>query len=1046
MTAIIEPAIAQATGSLVGPAIDGGKGIFNCLKRKYGYVKNMSRNFANLEQEEEYLRNEEDDVMAILDRNRLKMQQTNRCKTWFDEVGKLKGEINDLKTEYRRIRKSFCGLCPLPGLMKLGKKILKKTADVVSLKDQIRQGQVKIMCAKPPDKVNKKKAKNIKEFPSLNEHVEMLQEYLRDVKLKRICIWGPPGVGKTTIMAKLHDAVDESHTFDFIFWVNVNTDTNVEEIQKVLLERLGLDLKAEEHSKYQIADMISEELENKKYVLFLDEVSSEINLEDVGIREHHSDGKVVFACRYRYISSQADEQINVQRLSDEDAWKLFRETVDLDLNNYRDIKPVATNIVNECGGMPLMIKLIGKSLKRVEVAAIWRNTLNQLRSPSMERKQELEEVYKFFKLVCDKLTPNKRSCLLSWAIFPAGYEPHRDYIIECWRAEECFKHWSKLGEARDEGHAILHEFVDQSLLENGRKVAHYKMYEHFQRVALRIANQDENSYRILVKERETIREEEWELANRISLVRLSLSTLPERPNGDKILTLLLQVSNSVEFPISFFVDMCNLRLLDLHDTKIKLLPSSISSLIKLTVLFLNNCTELMQLPAEVGDLCSLEVLDIRHTGIHALPAEIGQLTRLKCLRVSFVEHAGNHNQVEARPRDIISSNIIARLVSLEELSINLNPNNGRWNQTLRDIAVEVASLENLTCLCFNFPDVECFQNFINTSRSLNGNNTQLEVDNLRSFSIFIGYHQPCIEFDISGYSAEKHLRFSAGDGFPDAILKMLKEACAFELIGHRTAANLSGFGADKLGGLEACIIEECNEMISIIDGNHAGDAAFTRLKELHINNLPKLVHIWKGSAGSFPVLETLTLKGCNEMMSIIDENHTGDAAFQRLKELHINNLPKLVHIWKGSIQAGSFTVLTTLTLKGCHSLKTLFSQEIVLQLKQLQSLDVEDCKEIEKIIEDGSVVEPEVLPKLKKLELCSLPRLSNICQNLSLEWPSLEATIIKTCEELKDFPSTFEKAAKLGVIRCTQDWWNQLVWPNDNVKNRFQSFQQLIVI
>ncbi|KAK4857163.1 hypothetical protein QYF36_025220 [Acer negundo] len=920
----------------------------------------------------------EKDVMTELDKNRLKMQPTETCKDWLNDVGKLKGKINELKTEYSSIGKSFCGLCPLPVLMKLGKKMLEKTVVVVYLKHQI--GEINIMCEKPPDKVIKKNAKNIKEFPSLNKHVEMLQEYLRDVELKRICIWGPPGVGKTTIMANLHNAVGDSPEFDIIFWVNVNMNSNVREIQEVLLKRL--ELKAKRHSDDQRAGMISEELKNKKYVLFLDEVSSEINLEEVGIHEHHSDGKVVFACRYRYICSQADEHINVQRLSDEDAWKLFQETVHLDLKNCRDIERVATKIVNECGGMPFMIKLIGTRLKKVEDPAIWRNTLSQLRSPSMETKKDLEEFYKSFKLVCDELTPNKRSCLLSWAIFPAGYEPHRDYIIECWRAEGCFKHWSKLGEARDEGRAILKEFVDQSLLENGRKVGHYKMFEHFQRVALRIANQDKNRYRILVKEGEKIRDEEWELANRISLVRLRLSTLPERPNCGEILTLLLQEESFlVEFPESFFEYMCSLRLLDLRDTKVRLLPSSISSLRKLTVLFLNNCRELMQLPAEVGDLCSLEVLDIRHTGIHALPAEIGQLTDLKCLRVSF---DGNHNQVEARPRDII-----ARLVSLEELSIDLNPNDGRWNQTLRDIAVEVASLENLTCLCFNFPDVDCFQKFINTSKSLNGNNEQY----LRSFSIFIGYHQPCTKFDISGCSAEKHLRFSAGDGFTDEISEMLKEACAFELIGHRTAANLSDLGADKLGGLEAFIIEECNEMISIIDGNH-----------------------------------------------------TGDAAVQRLKELHINNLPKLVHIWKGSIQVGSFPVLTTLTLKGCQSLKTLFSQEIVIQLKQLQHLQVEDCKEIEKIIEDGSVVEPEVLPKLKKLELCSLPRLSNICQNLSLEWPSLETTIIKTCEELKNFPSTFEKAAKLGVIRCTQGWWNQLVWPDDNVKNRFQSFQQSIVI
>ncbi|KAK3204290.1 hypothetical protein Dsin_018336 [Dipteronia sinensis] len=988
MEAVVAQATAQAAGSLVVPAVDSSKGIFSYLKRKYGYVRNMGKNFADLQREEKYLCDEEEDVKTRLDRNRLKMEKTRRCETWLNEVVKMKEEIKDLNAEYRNVRKFLCGLCPFPSLVKLGKRIVEKTAEVVSLKNQI--GQITVMVEKAPAPVVKKYAKKIEEVPSLNKHVEMLQECLRNAALKRICIWGPPGVGKTTIMENLHDTVGDSHHFDIIFWVTLNTNGNVRDIQEVLVERL--DLKAEEHSNDQRADMISEELKNKSYVLFLDGVSSEINLREVGIHEEHKHGKVVFACRYRNICGQTDEDINVRRLSNEDAQKLFWEIVGLHVKDNQDIKPVAKLIVKECGGMPYMIKLIGNSLENEENPAIWRDTLSQLRSPSMEPKQELEEVYNSFKLVCDKLDSYKLACLLYWAIFPSGYELHQDYIIECWRAEQFFPLLRKLGEARDRGHYILNEFVGKSLLEKGRKAAHYKMFEHFQRVALRIANQDENSCRILVKEGEKIREEEWEIANRISLIGLSLSTLPKRPKCCRILTLLLQESSLDEFPRSFFGYMCSLQLLDLHDTKIRLLPSSISSLINLKVLFLNNCNQLMQLPAEVGDLRSLEILDIRHTGIHSLPIEIGRLTDLKCLRVSFVENVVSHNHVGG-PRDIIASNTIAKLVSLEELTVDVNPNNGRWNQTASSIAIEVASLEDLSTLCFYFPDVDCFQNFINTSKSWNGNNTLWGGNNFRAFSIVVGYHQrssPLTEFDVSGCSAEKQLRFSAGEGFPDAILKVLEQAYAFELIGHRTATNLSDFGADKLGGLEACMVEECNEMTSIVDGNH-----------------------------------------------------TGGVAFQRLKKLHINNLPKLVHIWKGSIQSESFILLTTLTLKGCHSVKTLFSEEMVLLFNQLQYLQVEDCNEIEEIIKDGSVVESRAFPKLKDLQLCYLPKLSNI-YHVSLEWPSLEMAIIKTCEELKNFPSTFQNATRLSVIRCSQAWWNRLIWPDDMVRDRFKDYHQLI--
>lgn len=981
-------AAGQAAGSLVAPAVEGGKGIFNCLKRKYGYVRNISKNFKELERELKYLGNEEEDAKTKLDRNKHKMQKTKRCETWLNEVEKMKGEVEQLKTVYNNTHKFFCGMCPFSALLKLGKRIVKKTAELVSLKNQI--SQITIMVEKAPALVIKKHAKKIEGVPSLHKHVEMLQDCLRNEELRRICIWGLPGVGKTTIMENLHDAVGESHQFEIILWVTVE-DRNIRDIQEILLKRL--DLRAGEHSNDQRPGIISEELKNKRYILFLDEVASEINLKEIGIHEKHRYGKVVFACRYKNICGETDEDINVQRLSDEDAQKLFWEIVGGHLKDSRDLKPVARLIIKECGGMPHMIKLIGNSLANVNNPAIWRNRLIQLRSPSMEPKQELEELYKSFKLVCDRLPSDMQPCLLYWAIFPAGYELHQDYIIECWRAEEFFMHLKKLGEARDRGHAILDEFVRKSLLEKGRKVAHYRMFEHFQRVALRIANLNDK-YRILVKEGEKIEEEEWEHANRISLIRLCLSTLPKSPKCSRILTLLLQESSLTEFPISFFVYMCSLRLLDLHDTKIRLLPSSIASLIHLKALFLNNCSLLMELPVEVGDLQNLEILDLRHTGIYSLPIEIGQLTNLKCLRVTFVESVGNHNHVNYGLGEMISCNIIARLCSLEELIIHVEPTNRRWNQNVETIASEIAKLENLTTLCFYFPRLDCFQSFIDTSNSWNGNNTPWQGNSFRSFSILVGYHQrsnPCTEFDVSGCSAEKRIIFSDGEGFPDAVLKILEQACSFELIGHRSAANLSDFGADKLEGLEACIIEDCNEMISVIDGDL-----------------------------------------------------TGGVAFRCLKKLHLSNLPKLLHIWKGSMESESLVMLTTLTLKGCHSVKTLFSQEMVLQLKKLQYLQVEECNVIEEIIKDGSVFEVRAFPKLKNLQLIGLPRLSNICHDVSLEWPSLEMIMIKTCQELKDFPATIENATKIRSILCIQAWWNQLVWPNDNVRDHFQSLCQFI--
>ncbi|KAJ0035487.1 hypothetical protein Pint_26070 [Pistacia integerrima] len=567
-----------------------------------------------------------------------------------------------------------------------------------------------------------------------------------------------------------------------------------------------------------------------------------------------------------------------------------------------------------------MVKIIGASLKNVNDPAIWRSFLSQLRSPSGEQRQELEDFYRVFKLECDKLGDEKKLCLLYWAVFRAGYEVPRDYIIECWRAEQFLVGLQTLGEARDRGHAILDELVKKALLEKGSKWAHYKMYQHFQRAALRIANCRENRVRILVKER---------------------------------------------------------------DTSIKSLPSSISSLVNLNVLFLNRCSQLTHLPVEIGGLQRLEILDLCHSGFHSLPAQIGQLTNLKCLRVSFIE--------------MIATNIIARLQSLEELSIYVNPASRRWIQNAESIAEEIATLEELRTLSFYFPSVDCLQNFVNKSKSWNGNDTLWRGNSFRSFSIDVGYQRrstPPVKLIDSKCkcTAEKHLRFSAGEGFPDAVAKILEEACALELIGNNVV-NISCLStADKLGGLEACVIEECGEMTSIIDGYLAGGPAF-----------------------------------------------------QQLNELHLLSLPKLVHIWNGPIDSKSLTMLTTLTLKGCHSLKALVSEAMALRLNQLQFLQVEDCRVIEEIFETGIIVESGAFPKLKNLQLINLPRLSNICSEVTpLDWPSLETIMIRACEELRNFPSTISNAARLRKIKCTERWWNNLAWANDNVRNHLEGVKEFL--
>uniref|UniRef100_A0A7N2N9W3 Uncharacterized protein n=1 Tax=Quercus lobata TaxID=97700 RepID=A0A7N2N9W3_QUELO len=359
-----------------------------------------------------------------------------------------------------------------------------------------------------------------------------------------------------------------------------------------------------------------------------------------------------------------------------------------------------------------------------------------------------------------------------------------------------------------------------------------------------------------------------------------------------------------EWEESFFEYMCDLRVLDLYDTRIISLTSSISSLINLRVLYLNNCSELVELPPELEKLKSLEILDLRCTGILTLPEQLAQLTGLKCLRVSFKQNFGCPSHINGQQEEMNPSNVIASLSSLQELSIDVNFKNQICNQIVDRVAEEVASLEALT------------SNRFRSFRILVGNQ---KADN------FLG-------FDFFGYTAERDLRFSVvEEDITFALLKIIK-LLSFELIGHHHANNLSVFGTDYLKEVEACTIEECNEIESIIDGGIA----------------------------------------------------TG-VSFEFLQKLHLINLPRLVSICKGSIESRCLTKLTTLTLKSCPKLKCLFPGDMVQLLCHLQDLQVEDCSANKEIIEDGIIVQSEALPRLKHMELCNLPRLFSVCEDASFE-------------------------------------------------------------
>ena len=210
---------------------------------------------------------------------------------------------------------------------------------------------------------------------------------------------------------------------------------------------------------------------------------------------------------------------------------------------------------------------------------------------------------------------------------------------------------------------------------------------------------------------------------------------------------------------------------------------------------------------------------------------------------------------------------------------------------------------------------------------------------------------------------------------------------AFGLINHKGVSRLSDFGIENMDNMLVCLIERCNEIETIINGNG----------------------ITKG------------VLGC-------------------LEDLCVNNVLKLESIWQGPVHAGSLTQLTSLMLVKCPELKKIFSNGMIQQLFELQDLKVEGCDQIEEIIMESENIGLEScsLPRLKTLVLLDLPKLRSIWVSDSLKWPSLQSITISMCDMLKRLPFNIANATKLRRIEGQQSWWGALVWEDDAIKKRLQ--------
>ncbi|GKV25942.1 hypothetical protein SLEP1_g35314 [Rubroshorea leprosula] len=151
-----------------------------------------------------------------------------------------------------------------------------------------------------------------------------------------------------------------------------------------------------------------------------------------------------------------------------------------------------------------------------------------------------------------------------------------------------------------------------------------------------------------------------------------------------------------------------------------------------------------------------------------------------------------------------------------------------------------------------------------------------------------------------------------------------------------------------------------------------------RIKTLNLKCLPYLRHIW---------------------------SHDSPSVLQNLETLDISKCDSLIIL---STSISSFQNLTTLNVTSCKGMINLVSVSTAQSLVQLESIIVESCHMLTKIVgSEGDGMQDYIMitfAKLKFLTLQQLPRLESFCsENFTFKFPCLKQVTVKQCPKLKIF-------------------------------------------
>ncbi|XP_062204870.1 putative disease resistance RPP13-like protein 1 [Phragmites australis] len=730
-----------------------------------------------------------------------------------------------------------------------------------------------------------------------------------------VAIVGPDGIGKTTLAKKVYGCERIRRSFGARSWVRIPREYTEAGLLSQVIGSFGGDTTGGE-SVADLEGALAGLVAKKIFLLVLDDVWYGGVWEDVLRSPLERAGRgsmVLVTARHGSIAREmgAGHVHRVKKLGADDGWLLISSAACVvDETTAGELKGVGERIVEKCGGVPLAIKAVAGVLRTRDASAdAWAEVQA---SPAWSVKGLPEDAMKPLYLCYDDLSCHLKQCFLYCSLFPSDLAMDRRLLVHQWIAEG-FVQISADASIEEVAEAYYDELIGRHLLqpaeedENGG-TTRCTMHDMLRALAQLLSQGEDltgDSHRLSADDEASF------APRRVSFPRRNLTAIPEKIlKLERVRTLLLQ-RNPLTIEGSIFTRLQYLKVLDLSETAVELIPENLGNLVYLRFLNLSH-TRIQAIPESIGNLWSLKFLLLRECkSLHKLPKgiehlrglrdldltgtvindaafSVGQLRSLRSLRWFAV------TSKEARATEDRSGwplNELKNLSQLRTLHIQkLEKATDRSEATEMALAAK-KGLRELELSCSGAV----------------GPIQTLEVDR-KIEGIFEEMNPPqCLEsLKIANYFGTK---------FPIWLsVTFLPNLRDLDIIKCNFCQSLPPLG--RLPELRSLYIADCSALRNIgvefmgTDQHH--QVPFPKLQNLHLQGLQKLETWTDIEAGALPSLQALQLESCPELwllpaglrhVTSLTELRIVDMAsleavddIATLRELSVWNTPKLKSI------------------------------------------------------------------------------------------------------------------------------------------------------